>query len=551
MKQHQLKYQWIYWLLFSFFSVGTLASDEGHGSTIVLPGADHMRFAGYYMAKEQGLFAKQGLDVKLVSNQTASATHELVSAKSCYYGVGNSEILVAKSKGADIVALAAIFQHSPTALLSLKRNAVNQLTNLADKRIRLMGDNQDAEILALLGKFNLNTINIAAHANDLDMNYLLNNQFDAFSMRLTKGTYNLSRQGMEPVTFLPKDYGLDFYSDYFFTSRSEVKHNPLAAEKMREVVIKGWQYALTHTEETLDVIAKQIRYTEEERQDVNYIASERERLKYQLISMRDYILPDLIPIGYINKQRLIDIEAALAQAQLLTKRINIKQFVYEKRTGLIDWDIWGVWIKVIVGAIAFNGLWLLYLLYINQKLKKEVQTRIKTEKLVRHAAMHDHLTGLPNRACLMELLGKVFKQAKERQTKDQQTSPALLFIDLDFFKAVNDEFGHAAGDDLLISVSRHIKLQLLSPDQLLARLGGDEFVVLLPNANVQEVQTLIAKIERLFTQPFQLSSCHASVGVSIGYCVYNDNMTADEMLTMADNHMYDIKSQHHRKKSVS
>lgn len=551
MKQHQLKYQWIYWLLFSFFSVGTLASDEGHGSTIVLPGADHMRFAGYYMAKEQGLFAKQGLDVKLVSNQTASATHELVSAKSCYYGVGNSEILVAKSKGADIVALAAIFQHSPTALLSLKRNAVNQLTNLADKRIRLMGDNQDAEILALLGKFNLNTINIAAHANDLDMNYLLNNQFDAFSMRLTKGTYNLSRQGMEPVTFLPKDYGLDFYSDYFFTSRSEVKHNPLAAEKMREVVIKGWQYALTHTEETLDVIAKQIRYTEEERQDVNYIASERERLKYQLISMRDYILPDLIPIGYINKQRLIDIEAALAQAQLLTKRINIKQFVYEKRTGLIDWDIWGVWIKVIVGAIAFNGLWLLYLLYINQKLKKEVQTRIKTEKLVRHTAMHDHLTGLPNRACLMELLGKVFKQAKERQTKDQQTSPALLFIDLDFFKAVNDEFGHAAGDDLLISVSRHIKLQLLSPDQLLARLGGDEFVVLLPNANVQEVQTLIAKIERLFTQPFELSSCRASVGVSIGYCIYNDNMTADEMLTMADNHMYDIKSQHHRKKSVS
>ena len=303
---------------------------------------------------------------------------------------------------------------------------------------------------------------------------------------------------------------------------------------MRAAVLQGWEYALTHTEETLDVLLGLSQLPS---------LSSRNKMKYQLITMRDFILPDFVPLGYINQQHLRDMQQQLIDFDLIAKGSDFSQFIYIPPRAKIDWQVWGVWLKVIVATLLFNGLWLCYLLMINQRLKREVLERKRAEQHVRYAAMHDNLTGLANRALLMDTLEHILPLAKTGKI-----SPVLLFMDLDRFKQVNDRYGHAAGDELLIAVALRISRLLGAPGELLIRLGGDEFVILLPNADLQYAALLSDKIERTLLQSFALTVCNVSIGISIGYSVYHSNMSADELLTRADNEMYAIKNEHHQKR---
>ncbi|MFT5808821.1 MAG: diguanylate cyclase (GGDEF)-like protein [Moritella dasanensis] len=349
------------------------------------------------------------------------------------------------------------------------------------------------------------------------------------------------RARLNTASPMPKDYGIDFYNGFLFTNEQEARLNPERVAAVRTAVLQGWEYALTHTEETLDVLVGLQAERSEERNEI------RNKLKYQLITIRDFILPDFVPLGYINQQHLRDMQQQLVDFDLMAKGIDFNDFIYIPPPAKIDWQEWGGWIKVIVAAVLFNGLWLFYLLIVNQRLKREVLERKRAEQHVRYAAMHDNLTGLANRAQLRDTLAHILPLAKKGKI-----SPVLLFMDLDRFKQVNDRYGHAAGDELLIAAAQRISRLLGGPGELLTRLGGDEFVILLPNSNLTYAGQLSDKIERTLLQSFALSVCNVSIGISIGYSVYQPNMSADELLTGADNEMYAIKSEHHqqRKKIV-
>ncbi len=152
-------------------------------------------------------------------------------------------------------------------------------------------------------------------------------------------------------------------------------------------------------------------------------------------------------------------------------------------------------------------------------------------------ALHDALTGLPNRVLVMERLSHRLATAKRRRS-----SFALLYLDLDGFKAVNDDLGHAAGDRLLIETAKCISDVLRSGDTA-ARMGGDEFVVLLDEVHApeaaQEVAGRLGQAIRAITgigrrQP----TVTASIGVTIGPTRFR---TADAMVAAADVAMYDAK----------
>ena len=398
----------------------------------------------------------------------------------------------------------------------------------------LLPEFQDIEVISLLRKYHIQSINISSPSVTRDITTLVNNQFDALSINLTSGPYNAVRQGVDPIIFMPKEYGIDFYSGFLFTNEQEANANPERVAAVRAAVLEGWEYALTHTEETLDVLLGLSQLPS---------LSSRNKMKYQLITMRDFILPDFVPLGYINQQHLRDMQQQLIDFDLIAKGSDFSQFIYIPPRAKIDWQVWGVWLKVIVATLLFNGLWLCYLLMINQRLKREVLERKRAEQHVRYAAMHDNLTGLANRALLMDTLEHILPLAKTGKI-----SPVLLFMDLDRFKQVNDRYGHAAGDELLIAVALRISRLLGAPGELLIRLGGDEFVILLPNADLQYAALLSDKIERTLLQSFALTVCNVSIGISIGYSVYHSNMSADELLTRADNEMYAIKNEHHQKR---
>ena len=497
--------------------------------TLALPVSQPSQLAGYYMAQHKGFFTERGLEVRFISSAASQAIAELVTMDAAEYGVGNSSLLIAKANGADIVAMAAIFQHSPAALLTLKKNAINQPGELHNKRVLLRPELQDIELLTLLNKLQIKSINMSTSSLSRDINALVNNQFDAFSIDLTEGPYHFVRNRVEPVVFMPKDYGIDFYAGYLFTSNNELVANPQRVEAVRLAVLQGWEYALTHTEETLDVIASLAP------------AVPRSELKYQLITMRDYILPDFIPLGYISSKHLINIKQQLLSAGLIDKDADLSGFVYQQPDNRFDWVRWAPWIMAVLLVVLFNAGWLFYLLVINDRLKRQVLERQRAERRVRHAAQHDHLTGLGNRAKLMDTLSVIFPQARRGEIVS-----VLLFMDLDRFKAVNDRYGHAAGDELLVAVSQRMARLVREPNDLLVRLGGDEFVVLLADSSIEQAQQLSERIERCLLQSFALSVCNVSIGVSIGYCIYRPDISADEMLTNADNAMYNIKRQHHQ-----
>lgn len=150
---------------------------------------------------------------------------------------------------------------------------------------------------------------------------------------------------------------------------------------------------------------------------------------------------------------------------------------------------------------------------------------------MRRRTTHDLLTGLISRAGFMDIAGKMQLQA---------TSPlCMMFLDLDGFKLINDTFGHQAGDNVLVEVSRRLQV-VLSGQCVIARLGGDEFVILYQKEMLHETPEQIAdRLIQVMTTPF-FGSATGRVGVSIGICV-SDTDDIDEMLVRADTAMYEAK----------
>jgi diguanylate cyclase (GGDEF)-like protein/PAS domain S-box-containing protein len=157
--------------------------------------------------------------------------------------------------------------------------------------------------------------------------------------------------------------------------------------------------------------------------------------------------------------------------------------------------------------------------------------------LLRHHAHHDVLTGLPNRLMFEEKLRATVA------TADRHARPfAVLFLDLDGFKAINDDFGHAAGDVVLIEVARRLRRSLRASDTL-ARIHGDEFVVILPElCEPHEAGSLAQKLLAIVSDPIDVAGTTVSVQASIGVSLYpNDGANPRALVRAADAAMYQAK----------
>ena len=174
----------------------------------------------------------------------------------------------------------------------------------------------------------------------------------------------------------------------------------------------------------------------------------------------------------------------------------------------------------------------------NQLLQQEILQRRQLERRLRHEALHDSLTGLPNRSLFMEhverCLDNVIDQPEEQF--------AILFVDLDRFKIINDTLGHLVGDELLIACASRLQ-ECMTEQHTLARLGGDEFTILLEQIkNVNDAVTVAEKILQKFTTFFNLDdrriTITVSIGIVIGDCEYRQET---DLLRNADTAMYRAK----------
>ncbi|MRR51247.1 MAG: sensor domain-containing diguanylate cyclase, partial [Rhodocyclaceae bacterium] len=167
----------------------------------------------------------------------------------------------------------------------------------------------------------------------------------------------------------------------------------------------------------------------------------------------------------------------------------------------------------------------------------DVSDRRKREQTVWRQANFDTLTGLANRKLLEDRLAQILAQARRRHAH-----VALLFVDLDKFKPVNDNFGHAAGDELLRQVARRMENSLREEDTI-ARLGGDEFVVVLPSLHQPLMAEKTAeKLVTVLSEPFKLGEHYVEISCSVGIALFpEDALDAEDLLARADAAMYQAK----------
>jgi diguanylate cyclase (GGDEF)-like protein/PAS domain S-box-containing protein len=171
-------------------------------------------------------------------------------------------------------------------------------------------------------------------------------------------------------------------------------------------------------------------------------------------------------------------------------------------------------------------------------IARDVTDRKEAEAFINFQAYHDLLTRLPNRALFKDRLELAITQARRNQQK-----LAVMFLDLDRFKIVNDTLGHAMGDRLLQAVT-HRLTQFLRKGDTLSRFGGDEFTLLLPSIHSHDDAKHIAKkLIRALRAPFQLGEHEVFVGVSIGIAVFPEaGSTMDQLIQSADIAMYHVKA---------
>lgn len=176
---------------------------------------------------------------------------------------------------------------------------------------------------------------------------------------------------------------------------------------------------------------------------------------------------------------------------------------------------------------------------LNQRLKARASQLEAANKALAHQAYHDALTGLPNRVHIREQIEQAIELARQQRGKC-----AIIFIDLDYFKLVNDQYGHSTGDELLQHLARRLAREIGAED-LLGRESSDEFIVLVRRfTEVSEVASRVQRLQQQIVQPFAVGDQLIHIGASFGVALYpQDGDSAGQLIQGADVAMFEAKHQ--------
>ena len=174
----------------------------------------------------------------------------------------------------------------------------------------------------------------------------------------------------------------------------------------------------------------------------------------------------------------------------------------------------------------------------NARLGRSLEELTELKERLHHQAFYDALTGLPNRVLFVERVAAALDRSR---TAGLEQGPTVLMLDLDDFKIVNDTWGHAAGDDLLVGVADRLR-QATRPADTPARLGGDEFAILLDDASPGVGQLAAERVSMAFTEPFWIHDHSIVVRPSVGIAAAELAMSAEQLLRNADAAMYEAKA---------
>jgi diguanylate cyclase (GGDEF)-like protein len=507
-----------------FLSLFISLHTSAQSITLQLRWHHQAQFIGYYVAKEKGFYSSLNMDVTILEGKPDTPPWQQAIAGEADFAVDNSNAFMAYLQGADVVALAAITQHSPSVFLVKQSSGIHRPKDLENHKVMSFSQNQDPELIMLLKREKVDLDAIEWVDSSGDLNDLINDDVDAFNAYISNEPYTLQQLGIPYQIIAPRKYGVDLYSDLLTTTHSFAKSNPELVDKFVSASLEGWRYALNHPEESIQILHE------------SYQPSKSiDHLRYEFNLMREHIMPDLISIGHLNPTRLENIRKQMTEFGLIEESRDVTAFIYDTKQS-IRWSNWLPLIYALVAILLTLFVFSFYLISLNRKLKSEIRHRIYTEDQLKYMASHDPLTGLANRSALTSKLDMIVSLSKRNEE-----TPAILYIDLDGFKEINDTLGHASGDQVLSRFAKRT-LTILRESDVFARLGGDEFVIIMPHADRAGAHHLARKVLQHLNTPFKLRSGDHKISASIGIAIYdNYQESADQFLIRADHAMYHIK----------
>jgi len=522
------------WIVFFFaLCFGSFAS-AAERIVLQLKWVNQFQFAGYYAAVEKGFYKAAGLDVELRPNGYNGSFVSPVDAVvngDAQYGISNSGLVLDYLNGKPVVVLAATLQHSAVSWIVLEKSGIKSIHDMAKKR--LMTVFPLSESLELLEPFRAEGIppeKLNLIQTGFDLQPLIDGKIDAYDGYVTNEPYLLEEKGIPYRLIDPRTYGIDFYGDVLFTSQNELNAHPARVAAFRKASMDGWRYAMEHPEEIIDLIMQ--KYAPQK---------SREHLRFEAKAMWSLMQPDIIEIGHMNPGRWLRIAEVMTEHQRLVDAQMLNRFIYNQddyQPSLSRYVRIAVISSIMALLLAGIAIWIYRT---NRRLQREVEARQQAEQQLRHLSETDALTGLANRRAFDQQLLKEFQRFLRYRHPF-----SIVMVDIDWFKRINDTYGHPAGDHVLTEFAWRLRDHIRKTD-ILARIGGEEFAIMMPETYPLEAKKRTELLQQIInTTPFQIAGSNdsplmitASFGIS---CVADNDLLADAPLIRADTALYKAKN---------
>lgn len=620
-------------------------------------------FAAFYAAEAQGYYRQAGLEVTIREGGPGIDTTQEVATGRADFGIGTSSLVAERYRGAPVVAIATLMQHSPIGLLALRRNGIRSVHDLAGRPVAVDAHNRD-EIKAYLLAAGIPRERIRlVDQIDWTLDSLNEGKVAAKVVYVSNEPYWIRDREHEYLLLTPRSAGIDLFGNMLFANAAVVAARPETVKAFRAATLKGLVHALDHPEQMVDLILA--RYNSQNKS--------RDHLLFEAAQMRELTRHDIVEPGYMSPGRWRHVVDVLAGQGQLPRDFDLADFIYD--TTPQKTPLWLIWtLAGLLLVLAATVLVALKLRGLNQRLRREMRVRARAEvalarseekyrelvdnanaivlrmdvdgtvtyfnefaerffgytaqeiigrhvvgtivperetatdrdladmvdailahpedfehnenenmtrdgrrvwvrwankvmldahgrpsgvscfgqditesrqaqELIRAMAFYDTLTALPNRRLLLDRLHQALALSARNACYG-----ALLFIDLDKFKELNDAHGHAIGDRLLVEVARRLQACVREGDTV-ARLAGDEFVVMLEELELghdgatRQAGIVAGKIVEQLGQPYRFGAIEHRASASVGIAMfYNREPNADELIKRADMAMYRAKT---------
>jgi signal transduction histidine kinase len=341
-------------------SVAQLVTQEPEQIKINLGWAHQFQFAGYYAALENGYFLEEGLDVELVATIQEDNIGSVLSGD-FHYGIATGGVILSDDRYAKISVIAAIYQQSPVALLSLKSGNIRHLKDTEGKDV--IGGPEIRSMLASAG-VDLEKVNF--HGKVSNFGGLVKGKLDATAFFITDQALLIGNDSLLFEQWRPIEYGINFYGDCLFSSRVEARAHPDRVERIKRAVIRGWQYTVDHPAEMVDLIIA--KYNQEMDREI--------LLKESRILINNLILPQFYDIGDMQLSKWSEMAKILYEFGIIGAQRDLEGFLFKPEPALARPLKIIIWVALLIIVVGLGFLLVLFIY--NRQLRKAVEVRTES-----------------------------------------------------------------------------------------------------------------------------------------------------------------------------